>query len=69
MHRAFIQKTQERKSHLSSQDSQVTRMLVVKINKCQVLTRTVLTLQMHIRTRIDAQSVEIQPMWKAFSAL
>ena len=44
-------------------------MLVMKISKCQVITRRVLTLKMHIRTRINAQSVKIQPMWKAFRVL
>ena len=57
------------KSHLSSQYHQVTRMLLMKIPKCQVITRRVLTLGMHTRIRRVAQSVEIQPMWKAFSTL
>ena len=64
-----MRKTQEKKSHLLSQDNQVTRMLVMIINKCQVITRRVLTLRMHIRTRRDAQSMEIQPMWKVFGTL
>ena len=66
---SFHQENARRKSHLSSQDNQVTRMLVMKINKCQVITRRGFTLRMCIRTRRDAQSVEIQPMWKVFSVL
>ena len=40
-----------------------------EINKCQVITRSVLSPRMYINTRRDAQSLEIQPMWKAFSSL
>ena len=39
-----------------------------EINKCLVITGNALTLGMCTRTRRDAQSVEIQPMQKAFSA-
>ena len=68
-HIELHQENTRRKSHSSSKDKQVTKILVMKINKHQVITRRVLILIMSIRTRLDAQSVEIQPTWKAFSAL
>ena len=65
----FHQENTRRKGDLSSQGNQFTRMLVMNINKCQVITKRVQSLRMHIRTRRDAQSVDSQPVWKAFSAL
>ena len=68
MHRAASRKIQER-STLSSQDNQTARILVMRIPKSQATTSNGLMSRMSTRTKSGVQSVEIQVMWKAFSAL
>ena len=53
---------------LLNQNNKVTRMLVIWIPKHQAITRRALILRMCPSIRVGVQSVEIPPMWKAFSA-
>ena len=63
------QENTRKRSPLSSQDNQTTRIMVVRIPKCQARTRNGLMSRMPTRKRRGVQSGEVPPMWKAFSAL
>ena len=62
------QENTRKRSPLSSQYNQTTRIMVVRIPKCQASTRNGLMSRMPTRTRRGVQSVEILLMWKAFNA-
>ena len=63
------QENKRKRSPLSSQDNQTVIIMVMRILKCQASTRNGLMSRMPTRRKSGVQSVEIQLMRKAFSAL